>query len=157
MSKTTFGERHLVKGLDAVADAFSATVTSDVVNLKDYYGARFVVHKGVGATGTSTLTIEACDNANGDNPVAVPFFSQSHIGGDDVPADVVARSASGFTTTAGSSQLYVCEVPADKLPAGKSWVRLKSVEVVDSPVLGGILIELYGPRYAAHVPATAVA
>ncbi len=156
MSKVTFGERHLIKGLDAVADAFSGTVYSDVVNVAKFHGARFIRHQGVGTTGTSTLTIEACDDAAGNNPVAVPFYSQSYSGSDDVPGDVVARAAAGFTTVAGSSQLYVCEVPVDKLPAGKSWVRLKCVEVANDPVLGGILIELYGPRYAAHVPATAI-
>lgn len=157
MGNLSFGERHIIKGLDAVADAFSGTVYSDAVNLKDYHAGRFIVHKGAGATGTSTLTIEACDNANGDNPVAVPFHSQSHIGGTDVPADVVARSASGFNTTAGASQLYVLEVDSQRLPAGKSWARLKAVEVADDPVLGGILIELFKPRYAAQVPASAIA
>lgn len=155
--KLTFGHRHIIKGLDPVADALAGTTYATVVNVRDYHTARFVLYKAAGAAGTATLTIEACDNANGDNPVAVPFYSQSYIGGDDVPADVVARSAAGFTTTAGASQLYVLEVPTDRLPAGKSWLRLKSVEVVDDPVLAGILIELSTPRYAAHVPQTAVA
>lgn len=157
MSNLQFGERHLVKGLDPVADAFAATVYTDVVNAENYHGVRFVNYHGVGATGTRTLTIEACDNAAGDNPVAVPFHYQKYEGADDVPADVAAATAAGFTTAAGSSRLYVLEVDSARLPSGKSWVRQKSVEVVDSPVLGGVLIELLKPRYASHVPLTAIA
>jgi len=157
MSNLTFGERHIVKGLDAVADAFSGTVYSDVVNAEAYHAVRFIVHKGVGATGTSTLTIEACDNAAGDNPEAVPFYYQKYDNSDDVPDDVQAATTSGFATVAGSSQLYVLEVESQRFPAAKPWVRLKAVEVVDSPVLGGILIEMLKPRYARQVPDTVIA
>lgn len=157
MSNLSFGESHVIKGLDAVADAFSGTVYSDVVNLANWHLARFLVHKGVGLLGTSTLTVEACSDAAGNNPTAVPFRYQSVTGADDVPSDVTAAAAAGFATTAGSSQLYIIEVAAQALPAGKPWVRLKAVEVVNDPVLGGILIELKHPRYGAHVPATAIA
>lgn len=157
MSNLTFGERHIVKGLDAVADAFAGTVFSDVVNVKDYHAARFIVHKGVGTTGTSTLTVEACDDAAGNNPVAVPFHYQKHDNADDVPDDVAAATAAGFATSAGSSQLYVIEVETQRLPGTKKWLRLKAVEVDNDPVLGGIIIELLKPRYAAHVPGTVIA
>lgn len=157
MSKLMFGSRHLIRGLDAVADAFSGTVYSDVVNIANYAVAEFILHKGVGTTGTSKLTVEACDNANGDNPVAVPFSYQRHTGVTDVPGDVTNVTAAGFDTIAGSSEIYAVQVDSQRLPSGKSWVRLKAVEQVDSPVLGGILVQLFGPRYAAQVPATAIA
>lgn len=156
MSNLTFGERHIVKGLDAVADAFSGTVYSDVVNLEAYHAARFVVHKGVGTTGTSTLTLEACDDAAGNNPVAVPFSYQAYTGSDDIPGAVANATTAGFTTTAGSSQLYVLEVESQRMPAAKPWIRLKAVEIANDPVLGGVLIELLKPRYAAHIPETAI-
>ena len=57
-------EMHLVKGIDPVADAFSGTVTSDVVECWGG-GVLFVVYKGVGATGTSTCTCSrACARAS---------------------------------------------------------------------------------------------
>jgi hypothetical protein len=156
MSNLTFGERHIIAGLAPVADAFSGTVFSDVVKAKDYHAARFILQRGVGATGTSTLTIEACDDAAGSNPVAIPFTYQKYDNADDVPDDVQQATTTGFTTTAGSNFLYVIEAETQRMGA-KKWLRLKAVEVVDSPVLGGILIELLKPRYAAHVPATAIA
>jgi hypothetical protein len=157
MSKFTFGLRHLIRGLDAVADAFAGTVYSDVVNIANYDAAEFIVHKGVGTTGTSKLTVEACSNAAGDDAEAVEFSYQRHTGATDVPAAVVNAAATGFDTTAGSSELYSVQVDSQKLPEGKSWVRLKAVEQVNDPVLGGILIVLHGPRYAAQAPATAIA
>lgn len=156
MSVLTFGKRHIVKGLDPVADAFSGTVYSDIIKMSEYAVARFIVYKGVGATGTATLTVESCDDASGTNPVAVAFKYQKYTGSDDLPGAVTSAAAAGFTTTAGSSQLYVIEADSQSLGT-KGWVRLKSVEVADDPVLGGILVELLGPRYGTDVPATAIA
>lgn len=157
MPNLTFGERHIVKGLDAVADAFAGTVYSDVVKVANYHAARFILHKGVGATGTSTLTVEACSDAAGNDAEAIPFSYQAYTGSDDVPGAVTNATTAGFATTAGSSQLYVLEVESQRMPAGKPWIRLKAAEVVDSAVLGGILIELLKPRYGADVPATVIA
>ncbi len=156
MSNLTFGERHIVKGLDAVANGFAGTVYSRVVNMENYAAARFILHKGVGAIGTSTLTLEACDDAAGNNPVAIPFSYQAYTGADDIPGAVQNATTAGFNTIAGSSQLYVLEAEAQRMPASKPWLRLKSVEVVANAVLGGILIELLKPRYGAHVPDTAI-
>lgn len=158
MSNLPFGKSHIVKGLDAVANAFASTVYSDVVNVKDWHVFTAIVHKGVGTTGTSKIQVEACDNANGDNPVAVPFSYQKMTGADDVPTDVVTVSAAdGFTTTAGSSQLYRLARETAGLPAGKTWMRVKATEVADADVLGGIIIELMNPRYGSQVPATVIA
>lgn len=147
---------HFVKGLDAVADAFAGTVTSDIVNMKAYSGVTFVIHKGVGATGTSTITVEACDDVSGTNTTAIPFRYKAITSGD-TEGPLTAATASGFATTAGSSQLYVIEVDAEELgDTGYGYCRCKAVEVVDSPVLGGILVLMHGARYAQDIPATAI-
>lgn len=156
--KTRFGERHFVTGLDPVADALAGTVYSDVVKVSEYHLAEFILHKGVGTTGTSTITIEACSDAAGNNPEAVTFEYQAYDSTtDDVPDDVVQATVAGFTTVAGSSQIHVIGVSTDRLPEGKPWLRLKAVEVADDPVLAGILIELSNPRHARNVPETAIA
>lgn len=156
MSLLTFGKRHIVKGLDAVANAFAGTVHSTVVHMAEYAVCRFIYHKAVGSTGTATITIEACDNAAGANPTAIPFKVQKYTGADDLPGAVTAVAAAGFTTTAGSSQLYVIEVDAQSL-GSQGWLRLTSVEVVASAVLGGIVIEMVGARYATDIPNTVIA
>lgn len=147
---------HIVKGLDPVADAFDGTVYSDVISLKNHEYAEFYIYKGVGATGTSTITVEACDDTTPTTSSAIPFHYQTVVSGDTHSA-LTAAAAAGFATTAGSSQLYKVSVEARALAAlGYEYVRLKAVEVVDSPVLGGIMAALQGPRYDQAVQESAI-
>lgn len=138
------------KGLDPVADAFSGTVTSDIFSLKHYGQLAFIIYKGVGATGTSTITVEASSDDAGTAVAAVPFRYLAITTGDTMGALTEATTA-GFTTTAGSSQLYVVYIDAEELFAsGYQFARLKAVEVVDSPVLGGILGIGLEPAYGTN-------
>lgn len=147
---------HFVKGLDPVADAFAGTVASDVVDVSNHGGALFLVYKGVGTTGTSTITVEACDDVTPSNTTAVPFYYKA-ITSNDTQGAMTAAAAAGFTTTAGSSQIYAVSVDSQELAsAGYKYVRLKAVEVVDSPVLGGIAIALYQPRFGGSATNSAI-
>jgi len=156
--------RHFVKGLDPVADAFAGTVNSDVVSLRGYDNVLFIVHVGVGVTGTSTLTVEACDDVTPTNTTAIVFWYRE-ITATDVEGAITKAAATGFVTTAGSSKIVLVEAKAADVAAasvnstvGNHFVRLTAVESVDSPVLGGITIELGGPgRYVEDVKATAIA
>jgi hypothetical protein len=139
---------HIEVGINAVADAFAGTVTSDVINMKNFRRVRFIVHWGVGATGTTLLTVEACDDAAASNVTAIPFRSRATVGGA-APGAITARTSSGFTTTAGSNQVYEIEADhGDMGSTGYGFIRLKAVEQVDSPLLGGVLIELLDAVYA---------
>jgi len=141
-----------VKGLDAVADAFAGTATSGVINMENIIEGAFIVHKGVGTTGTSTITLEACDDVTPTTTSAIAFEYQANTTGDTYGA-VTAATTAGFTTTAGSSQIYVIYVHAAKLAAsGYGYVRLKATEVVDAAVLGGILFVPLKTRYEQAVP-----
>ena len=147
---------HYVKGLDPVADAFSGTVYSDIVSMRNYKTAEFIIYKGVGTTGTSTITVEACDNVSGSNVSAVEFAYQSCTSGDTYGALTKAETT-GFTTTAGSSQLYRIVVDSSELGAsGYEFVRLKAVESANDPVLGGILIALSESKEETEIPVTAI-
>lgn len=147
---------HFVKGLDPVADAFDGTVYSDIVNLRDYSGVTFVIYKGVGTTGTSTITVEASDDVSASNTTAIPFRYKAITSGDTEGALTIA-TASGFTTTAGSSQLYLVEVDSEELgDTGYSYARLAAVESANDPVVGAILVIMSGGRYIQDVPATAI-
>lgn len=162
MSKELSQIVHLVKGFDPVADFNDSTQYTQGVNCKNYNKARFIYYKGVGTTGTSTLTVLAGSDAVTAGAVgptastAIPFRYKAITSGDTEGAYTDATT-SGFTTTAGSSQLYVIEVDVSQLgDTGYNYLYLKMVEVVNSPVLGGVLVELYGPRFAQDVPATAI-
>lgn len=147
---------HPMKGLDAVADAFTGTATSDIYNMGDYHSILFLIHKGVGTTGTSVITVVASDDVSGSNTTAIPFRYKAITSGDTEGA-LTAATTAGFTTTAGSSQLYAVEAASEELgDTGYQYIQLIATESADDPVLGGILAFGIGNRYAQDVPATAI-
>lgn len=146
-----FMECHkLVKGLDPVADAFdnAAAPATDIVSMKDHDGVAFIGYIGVGATGTQTLTVEACSDTSATSTTAIAFWYREILT-SDTAGTITRATTSGFTTTAGSSKIWIIEVRAEDLAAsGYSYVRVKqSAEPVNSPCLGGILICLFNPRF----------
>lgn len=149
---------HLVNALSPVADAFDSTVYSDVINMKNFSHCVFIVHKGVGTTGTSTFTVLASDDVSRSNTTAIPFRYREIPAGTNIPGALTAATTAGFTSTAGSDGLIVIEVDASELgDTGYGYVALKAVESVNSPVLAGILAILGEPRYAQSVFEAAIA
>ena len=156
-----------VKGLDPVADAFDngATPASDVVSMRGYGNVLFLIHIGVGVTGTQTLTVEACDNVTPSNTTTIVFWYREILSGDTEGA-LTKATASGFTVTAGSSKIILVEARAQDVVeasvnsiVGNEFVRLKqSAEPSDSPVLGGISIIMGGKpsRYTSDSKPTVI-
>lgn len=133
-------EFDVINGLSPVADAFAGTVGSDIVDMAEYEEVTFIVHTGVGTTGTSTLTVEASDDISASNVTAVAFESQSDTSAD-THGTLTTRAAAGYTTTAGSTRREIVTVKNQALaPTGYRYVRLKAVESANDAVLGGILI-----------------
>ncbi len=148
---------HFFKGLDPVADAFAGTVYSDIASLKHFRRIAWLVYKGVGTTGTSTITVQGCDDNSPTTTGAVPFYYRA-ITSTDVPGTLTACAATGFVTTAGSSQLYIVEIDVQALLAsGYAYARLKMVESVDAAVLGCIVGLLADPRDTYQVGQTQLA
>jgi len=146
------------KGLDPVADAFSGTVNSDVYSMRGYDNIVFVLYVGVGVTGTTVVTVEACDDVTPTNTTAIVFWYREITTGDTEGA-ITKAAAAGFTTTAGSSRIVLVEAKAADVQAAhaEGFVRLNCVEGVDSPVLGGIHAVLGGgSRYVEDVKATVI-
>ena len=65
-------ELRFTSGLDPVADFGAGGVSSDVIDMSGHNKAFFVIHRGVGATGTGVLTIEACDDVTPTNTTVAP-------------------------------------------------------------------------------------
>ena len=137
---------HFVNALAPVADAFSgATATSDVIKV-DGDGIEFIVWTGVGATGTSTFTVLACDDVTPSNTTAVAFWYKE-ITSDPGDATWTLATATGFTRTAGSNYMARIWVPADLIGAtGRNYAQLNGAESVASAVLGGILARVVNTR-----------
>ena len=140
---------YYVSVLDPVADFSDTAVSTDIVAVYGG-GVNFIIGKGVGATGTSTITVDACDDTTPSNTTAVIFWyrAMTTMG---VWGDWPAATAAGFTTTAGSSQLYEVHVPVDVVAAlGYGYARITMTEVVDDPVLGYVLAVVEPTRYSTQ-------
>jgi hypothetical protein len=136
----------LIKGLDPVANAFAGTVRSDIINMSHFEEIAFIIYKGVGTTGTSTVTVVASDDNSPSNETAVEFVYQRG-NNPDVPGALTKAPTTGFVTTAGSSDAYMIIVKNQALASsGYKFVHLKMVESAASAVLGTILI-LGRPKY----------
>lgn len=139
--------------LAPVADAFAGTVVSDSVNMKNYNRVTFLIIKGVGLTGVSTVTVEKATNNAGGSAEAIPFrYARVDANGDVNASGAQNASASGFSTTAGSDEMYVIEVRAEDLlgTTSKPFVRVKLAETVDSPVTGSIIALLHEPKHVGR-------
>lgn len=146
------------KGIDPVADAFAATVRSDVYNIEAHGRVLFVIYCGVGATGSSTITVNACDNVTPSTRSAIPFWYREILTGD-TDGTIVRAATTGWVTTVGSSKIILVEADAkDCAAVGYGFVELTAVESVDSPVLGGVLAILGGMpnRYTEDVNRTVI-
>jgi len=151
----------VVAGIAPSVDIYNATPTSDVVSLRDYQTAAFILRQKTAGTntGTATMTIEACSDASGSNPeaIAFPYAKNEACPADDFGAWLAATTA-GFTTTANKDAVYVAEVKGTDLPRGKPFVRAKLTEVVNDPVAGDLIILVTGGQQGdIDTLATAVA
>ena len=157
-------EFHFVTGTGAttvllaspVADALAGTIYTDVVSMELYHECYFILVSGVGTTGTSTITVESCDDFTPTNKQAVAFKYKRTSAGETNTAWTAATS-SGFTTTAGSHQVYTIRLRKENCYLDYKTARLKCVEVANDPVLAGCLIMMAKPRYDAAQPPAATA
>jgi len=107
----------------------------------------FVLTKGVGTTGTSTLTVDACDDVSASNTTALPYKYRISTTPDTWGAWTDVANT-GFTTTAGSNQVYQVWAAAEEFGAsGYGYARLTAVEVANAAVLGGVNAFIIGGRY----------
>jgi hypothetical protein len=134
-----------------VADAFAGTLNTDIVKALGE-AVMFEITKGVGTTGTSVITVDACDDVSPSNTTAVVFWykTSTTLG---VWSDWTAATVAGFTLTAGSNQQYLIYVPADVLAAADQYgyVRLTATESVNDPVLGGVNAIVVNTSYAPQL------
>jgi hypothetical protein len=127
------------QGLAPVADALSATVYTDIVRC-DGGKVIFILQRGVGTTGKSAITVEACKDSSPSETAAVPF-RYKEITAADVEGALTEAADTGYTMTAGSDRIDIVEVDAARLAAeGFAYCRLKAVEQTNDPVLAGVLI-----------------
>jgi len=150
---------HLVQGL--VPDSRAMNASSDVINLAHQHNLTFLLIKGAGATGTATITVEACDDVTPSNTTAIPFKYRRNVGGTDTWGALTDALAAGFVTTANANDMYEISVdPAEVIRATVNgtienhYVRMTMTQVVADAVDCTILVILPRQGYPQDVPLT---
>ena len=148
---------HIVQGLAPVADAFSGTVYSDVINMKNWGHAQFLIYRGAAAgAGTAVITVQACDDTTPATTSDVPFVYSVNSATDIYSANAWV-AATGVTFGAGANLIMKVEVDVEALLAsGYQYLRVKSVEAVDAAYVGGIIVVLSEGRVSESIAATAI-
>lgn len=138
--------------LRPVANAFAGTVYPDAVDMSGVGTVCFTLYKGVGTTGTTTVTVVASDDNSPSNETAIEFLYRRTAAGG-VAGAVTKATTAGFATTAGSADSYEIWVDAQAMAnTGYKWVQPKLVELVASAVLGGMTATTFD---SANAPTTA--
>lgn len=128
----------------AIADFTDSDTVSDVVSMAKYQTVYFLVHWGVGTTGTATITALPIDTPGGTPTTAIPFQYKRMSAGE---TNTAWTASSSLATTAGSSQVYMIKVEAKDLPTNYEYVYLDIAELVNAALLGGCIILMADPRY----------
>ena len=138
------------------ADITAGNPTTDVVNMKLYDKATFIIIYGAGGTGTSTITVEACSTALAGATQAVPF-TYWICTTPDTWGEATQATLTGFLTAAAANKCYVIEVNSSELYSTYNFVRLQFTEVDSTAVDGAVVCILSGARYDRGIPLTALA
>lgn len=155
-----FAEKHKVINcfnsvqMAAFEDMYNGSPAGDIINMQDWRQCFFIIHRGAGATGTATITVESCDTTVPGTATPIPFMSRTMTTATDTWGAWTQRTAAGYTTTAGANTAEEIWVRAEDLHDADKYVRLQCTEVVDSPDDGGIVAILTDPRYAEDVNRT---
>jgi len=147
-----FSDRNkVINGLPPKADAFATAGTSDVVSMKEYNHATFLIMTGAASNANGVITVEACDDTTPSNTQAIPFKYRKVLSGDTY-GDLTDATSSGYAMTASAAnQYHIIEVDAADLEAGAAgyeYVRVKVTEDTDAAQYACIVVILSEPRYA---------
>ncbi len=144
---------HIIPVKAPIADAFAGTLNTDVISLKNASHLTFLMWWGVGATGTTLVTVDACDDVSPSNTTKIAFrykvlAAAAQPATEDTWGALQDATTAGFTTSAGSFRLHAIEIEASAVQsAGYGFARLTCVEAVSSPCLGGVLAILSKLRH----------
>jgi len=158
-----FSERNkIVNGLPPKADAFAAAANlTDVVSLKNYKYATFIILTGVAANNDSAFSVVAGTSVDGTVETTVPFKYRKCVSGDTFGTltDVAAGSTVALTASK-ANEMLVIEVDADAVEAAHPGYDCVGLKVADGSNVaaqyGACAIILSGARYADAASPTAI-
>jgi len=142
-------------------DITGGTWATDVFNLRYYKHITFIVEQGAWAGGSSTMTVEFCDDTTPTTDTAMIFTYRQAVmdGTTDTLGARTTVAASGIALTVANT-MTVIEVDADEVLSASSeantYITLKGTSPGSNADLLGVLAILGEPRYGGDVPATCI-
>lgn len=150
----SFAENNVIKitAIAAPEDAWTGSPATDVINMKNFDEITFGVWETSGGTGTTTLTLEECDDVTPSTSTAIAFSYATITSATTTGmfAGWTRATSSGVTPTAGANKLTLVKVHSSELSDGYPYVRLQTTEVDSTAVDGGIFIIASKPAYAGE-------
>lgn len=137
--------------LAPVADRYNGNPSSEGVNMGLADHVTFVLSEAAGGTGTAKLEVTA-ESAAGGDAEAIKFRYRTKAHTTSVPG-TLSDKVLEYTTVPGANKDVIVEVQGIGLPVSKGIVRLRITEVVNDPVLAGVIAIATRLRYAgAELP-----
>lgn len=123
--------------------------TAQAFSMKNHQHASILLAIGVSAAAFTSIVLNACTDASGDNPTAIPFnvYKQETAGAshDQLGARTAVTSA-GFAPSANDGIFYDIEIDANELPDGSPYVQMVLANGSNSVIASAIAV-LSGARY----------
>jgi len=152
---------HFVEAIPcpAAGNSYAGTKSSDIISLANASECTFIVYRGAGGTGTSTLVVNSCDDVDGTTQTAIVFEYKLITTGTaaHTEGDWTAATTSGFTTATTANVIYLCRVKAEDLSGTDQFVQLVATEVAADAVGGAVIAALSGYRYPQENKISAIA
>jgi hypothetical protein len=137
--------------------SISGGVAGQVFSLKGAAKANIIIQWGALAAAPGTVTVSACTDLAGDNPVAIGFdrYTQVAAGaGNDVLSARSSVTAAGYTPSDVPNTLDVLHLQADQLPAGHDYIKVALADGTNAD-FAAILAVLTGVAFHGESNASA--
>lgn len=140
-------EGHIVPLFSAAS--ISGGVAGQIFSLKGAAKANIIISYGALAAAPGTVTVSACTDLAGDNPVAIGFdrYTQTAAGaGNDVLTARTVVSSAGFTPSDVPNTVDVLHIQADQLPSGHDYLKVAIADGTNADY-AAIIAVLTGVRF----------
>jgi hypothetical protein len=136
---------HVIQALAPVS--LSGGKTAQAFSMELYQHASILVLLGAQAAQLTSLVVNACTDAAGDNPTAIPFnVFKAETANTDVLGAKTPVTVSGFQPSATGGIFYVIEIDAAELPQGSPYVQVVIANGANADY-GAIAVILSGGRF----------
>jgi hypothetical protein len=124
------------------ADRWTSNPATDVISMANHDEVTFIIVEGVGGTGTTTITVEECDDVTPSNSTAIAFSYRLATTGDTFAA-LTAVASTGYLTIGAANKMIQITIKSEQLSAGFPFVRIQTTEG-DSTAVDAAIIAIMG-------------